>query len=166
MIPHIERYFFREVSTPPKWCDTPPLALSFTQAHPCDTPFGNKKNNRPNRQTLSKNCPKIVFSAPPDNLWTFQTFSDIFDTFRTFFVNIPFFWAVQRLACYNAWGFLVLDFSVFQGQTPRDLVKTPCSTRSPFFAIHPVLLCFSRVFAWFERVKNPWCFGWFSLVFT
>ena len=31
----------REVGTPPKWCDTPPLVLSFTQAHLCDTPFCN-----------------------------------------------------------------------------------------------------------------------------
>ena len=23
----------------PKWCDTPPLVLSFAQAHLCDTPF-------------------------------------------------------------------------------------------------------------------------------
>ena len=30
---------FREVSNPPKWCDTPPLVLSFTQTHLCDTPF-------------------------------------------------------------------------------------------------------------------------------
>ena len=40
-IPHIARYFLREASTPPKWCDTPPLALSFTQTHLCDTPFCN-----------------------------------------------------------------------------------------------------------------------------
>ena len=26
-IPHIARYFLREVSTPPKWCDTPPWYL-------------------------------------------------------------------------------------------------------------------------------------------
>ena len=30
----------REVSTPPKWCD-PPLLMSFTQAHLCDTPCCN-----------------------------------------------------------------------------------------------------------------------------
>ena len=36
-IPHIARYFFRGLSTSPKWCDTPPpLVLSFTQAHLCD----------------------------------------------------------------------------------------------------------------------------------
>ena len=29
----------RGVRTPPKWCDTPPLALSFRQAHLCDTYF-------------------------------------------------------------------------------------------------------------------------------
>ena len=28
-------------STPPKWCDAPPLVLSFTQGHLCDTPFCN-----------------------------------------------------------------------------------------------------------------------------
>ena len=32
---------FREVGAPPKWCDTPPLLLSFTQAHLCDTLFCN-----------------------------------------------------------------------------------------------------------------------------
>ena len=36
---------FGEVSTPPKGCDTPPLALSFTQAHLCDTPFCNVSRN-------------------------------------------------------------------------------------------------------------------------
>ena len=40
-IPQIARYCLREVSTPPKWCDTPPLVLSFTQAHLRDTPFCN-----------------------------------------------------------------------------------------------------------------------------
>ena len=34
-----------------------------------------KRKHRPNRQKLSKKCPKIVFSAPLDN------FSDIFRTF-------------------------------------------------------------------------------------
>ena len=38
---HITRYFLREASTPPKWCDTPPLVLNFTQTHLCDTPFCN-----------------------------------------------------------------------------------------------------------------------------
>ena len=37
-IPHIARYFFREVSTSPIWCDTPPCHL-VQQAHLCDTPF-------------------------------------------------------------------------------------------------------------------------------
>ena len=41
MVPHIARCFLREVSTPPKWCDTPPLVLNFTQTHPWDTPFCN-----------------------------------------------------------------------------------------------------------------------------
>ena len=40
-IPHIARYFLREVSASPKRCDTPRLVLSFTQTHPCDTPFCN-----------------------------------------------------------------------------------------------------------------------------
>ena len=38
-IPRIARYFSRDVGSPPNWCDTPPLALSFAQAHLCDTPF-------------------------------------------------------------------------------------------------------------------------------
>ena len=41
-----------------------------------------KQKHRPNRQTLSKKCPKIVVSAPPDNFWTF--FGHFFDIFRTF----------------------------------------------------------------------------------
>ena len=36
---HVARYLSREVTTPPKWCDTPPWVLNFTQAHLCDTPF-------------------------------------------------------------------------------------------------------------------------------
>ena len=32
-IPHIARYSLMEGSAPPKWCDTPPLVLNFTQAH-------------------------------------------------------------------------------------------------------------------------------------
>ena len=35
VIPHMARYFVREVSTPSKWCETPPLVLSFTQVHLC-----------------------------------------------------------------------------------------------------------------------------------
>ena len=38
-IPHIARYFLREVSSPPKWCDTPPFVPSLAQAHLRDTPF-------------------------------------------------------------------------------------------------------------------------------
>ena len=41
-----------------------------------------KQKHRPNRQKVSKNCPKIVFSAPPDNFWTF--FGHFFGIFRTF----------------------------------------------------------------------------------
>ena len=41
-----------------------------------------KQKHRPNRQKLSKKCPKIVFSAPSDNFWTF--FGHFFDIFRTF----------------------------------------------------------------------------------
>ena len=42
-IPHIARYFLREVSTPPKMVRYPPFdnVLSFTQAHLCGTPFCN-----------------------------------------------------------------------------------------------------------------------------
>ena len=41
-----------------------------------------KQKHRPTRQNLSKKCPKIVFSAPPDNFWTFfGHFLDIFQTF-------------------------------------------------------------------------------------
>ena len=36
-IPHIARYFFREVSTPPKWCDTPPWHL-VSHRHICAIP--------------------------------------------------------------------------------------------------------------------------------
>ena len=48
---------------------------------------------------MSEKCPKIVFAVPRDNSWTF---SDIFSTFFGHFVDIPFFWAVQRFARYNA----------------------------------------------------------------
>ena len=41
-----------------------------------------KQKHRPNRQKLSKKCPKIVFSAPLDNFRTF--FGHFFDIFRTF----------------------------------------------------------------------------------
>ena len=41
-----------------------------------------KQKHRPNRQKLSKKCPKIVFSAPLDKFWTF--FRHLFDIFRTF----------------------------------------------------------------------------------
>ena len=37
-----------------------------------------KQNHRPSRQKLSQKCQKIVFSAPPDNFWTF---SGILSTF-------------------------------------------------------------------------------------
>ena len=37
MIPHIARYFFREVSTPPKWCDIPPWYL-VSHRHICAIP--------------------------------------------------------------------------------------------------------------------------------
>ena len=40
-MPHTARCFLRDVTSSPKWCDTPPLALSFTLAHLCDTPFCN-----------------------------------------------------------------------------------------------------------------------------
>ena len=46
------------------------------------------QKHRPNRQKLSKKCPKIVFSAPPDNFWTF--FGHFFDIFRTFCRHSPF----------------------------------------------------------------------------
>ena len=42
-----------------------------------------KQKHRPNGQKLSQKCPKIVFSVPPDNFWTF--FGHLFDSFRTFF---------------------------------------------------------------------------------
>ena len=41
---------------PPKWCDTPPLILSFTQAHLCDAPFCNVL--RDNRAIPHKNHKK------------------------------------------------------------------------------------------------------------
>ena len=42
-----------------------------------------KQKHRPNGQKMSKKCPKIVSSVPPDNFWTF--FGHFFDIFRTFF---------------------------------------------------------------------------------
>ena len=36
-MPHIARYSFREVSTPPKWCDTPPWYL-VSHRHICAIP--------------------------------------------------------------------------------------------------------------------------------
>ena len=36
-IPHIARYFLREVSTPPKWCETPPWDLVLHR-HICAIP--------------------------------------------------------------------------------------------------------------------------------
>ena len=40
-----------------------------------------KQKHRPNRQKMSKKCPKIVWAVPPDNFWTFfGHFSDIFRT--------------------------------------------------------------------------------------
>ena len=36
-IPHIARFFFREVSTPPKWCDNPYLYL-VSHRHICAIP--------------------------------------------------------------------------------------------------------------------------------
>ena len=41
-----------------------------------------KQEHWPNGQKLSKKCPKIVFSDPLDNFWTF--FGQFFDIFRTF----------------------------------------------------------------------------------
>ena len=40
-----------------------------------------KQKHRPNRQKMSKKCPKIVSSAPLENFWTF--FGHFFDIFRT-----------------------------------------------------------------------------------
>ena len=37
-IPHIARYFYREVSTPPKWCDTPPPWYIVLHRHICVIP--------------------------------------------------------------------------------------------------------------------------------
>ena len=58
-IPHIARCSFREVSSSPKWCDTPPLVLSSThcQAHLCDTPFCNISRDNcatPHKKTRTK----------------------------------------------------------------------------------------------------------------
>ena len=38
-IPHIARYFFEGRKGSPQMVRCPPLVLSFTQAHLCDTPF-------------------------------------------------------------------------------------------------------------------------------
>ena len=72
--------------------------LSGKRAHNCNgRPLDRvtKSKHRPNRQKMSKNCPKIVFSVPTDNFWTFFVH---FSTFFGHFVDIPFFWAVQRFA--------------------------------------------------------------------
>ena len=55
-----------------------------------------KQKHRSNRQKLSKKCPKIVFSVPLDNFWTF------FDSFRTFcrhsrFLGCPTICPLQSL---------------------------------------------------------------------
>ena len=62
-----------------------PGSLSLNLAYFCNgraLDRVTKSNHRPNRQKLSKKCPKFVFSAPPDNFWTF--FRHFFDIFRTF----------------------------------------------------------------------------------
>ena len=54
------------------------------------------KNCPENVRKLSKKCLKIVFSST-----IFGHFSDIFSAFFGHFVDIPFFWAIQRFARYN-----------------------------------------------------------------
>ena len=61
-----------------------------------------KEKHRPNRQKLSKKCPKIVFSAPLEIFLGY-----FFDIFRTF-VGVPIFWAVQRFAHYSTHRIRVL----------------------------------------------------------
>ena len=47
--------------------------------------MGERWTGSPNKRIdqIGKNCPKIVFPAPPDNFWTL--FGQFFDTIRTFF---------------------------------------------------------------------------------
>ena len=64
--PILRDTFLREVSTPPKRCDTPPLVLSFTHAHLCDTPFCNvsRDNVRYHMKTSTKQfCDTIATSV-------------------------------------------------------------------------------------------------------
>ena len=51
-IPHIGWYFLREVSAPPKWYDTPPLATSLTHAHLCDIPSCNVPHKKKNHERV------------------------------------------------------------------------------------------------------------------
>ena len=52
---------------------------------------------------IGRNCQKHLWNLCCQSLWTILGhFSDIFSTFVWHFVDIPFVWAVQRFARYNA----------------------------------------------------------------
>ena len=65
-MPHIARYFLSEVSTPPKWCDTPPWYL-LSHRHSCAIPhFATHRRIIVRYPTQKKNrkyfCDTIVAS--------------------------------------------------------------------------------------------------------
>ena len=77
---------------------------------------GEHWTGSPNKsiEQIGKNCPKNVQKLCFQPLRTiFGHFSDNFSTFFGHFVEIPFFWAVQRFAHYNI------------GLISRCLLKTP-----------------------------------------
>ena len=60
----------------------PQLGLNFCNGRAFDRV--TKQKHRPNRQKMSKKCPKIVCAVPPDNFSTFfRHFSDILSTFSS-----------------------------------------------------------------------------------
>ena len=81
LIPHIARYFLREVCTPPKWCDTPTLVLSFTQAHLCDTRFCNVSRH---------NCAILISKSTKELCDTTATSITRYEIFRC--------WACKHVA--------------------------------------------------------------------
>ena len=104
-------------------------------------------------KTVQK-CPKIVFSAPHDNFWTFFRHS------FGHFVDILFFWAVQRFARYKFMCFLVYWFFCLyinsKGQCGPGSVRFGCGLgverfRRFRFSVPAVLLgkgvpvCFSTI---------------------
>ena len=106
------------VGTPRAHATTPTLKgliVGFwivTGAHWTGSP---KHKHLPNWQKMSKKCPKIVFSSPSGQ------FLDIFGTL--FKVDIPFFWAVQRFACYKFWKCFVFLLKVVRRSSRRSFAR-------------------------------------------